>query len=161
MNSGGSKPLVSVLELGVLGSIRPGRRLNADPWPMAVLARGCCAGGLWSAPWLAGAHEKFSHRTGNEARSEIALNPATFRGRTDREIASTLLHEMVHLWQYYFGKPPRKGYHNREWGDKMESLGLMPSEDGQPGGKRTGQRVTHYIIEGGPFACEWAKLEAA
>jgi hypothetical protein len=33
----------------------------------------------------------------------------------------------------------------------MESLGLMPSNTGLPGGKRTGQQMTHYIIEGGPF----------
>jgi len=33
----------------------------------------------------------------------------------------------------------------------METVGLMPSDTGQHGGKRTGQRMTHYIIPGGPF----------
>ena len=28
----------------------------------------------------------------------------------------------------------------------------MPSNTGQPGGKRTGQQMTHYILEDGPFA---------
>ena len=34
----------------------------------------------------------------------------------------------------------------------MESIGLMPSNTGQPGGGKTGQQMTHYIIEEGPFA---------
>ena len=33
----------------------------------------------------------------------------------------------------------------------MESMGLMPSATGAQGGKKTGQRVTHYITEGGKF----------
>jgi hypothetical protein len=63
----------------------------------------------------------------------------------------TLVHEMVHLWQQEFGRPSRRNYHNREWGDKLESVGLMPSDTGEPGGKRTGQRVTHFVIPEGPF----------
>ncbi|HJT79196.1 MAG TPA: SprT-like domain-containing protein, partial [Gemmataceae bacterium] len=82
---------------------------------------------------------------------EIALNPVHFQGRTDAEIPSTLVHEMVHLWQYHFGNPGRSRYHNREWANRMESVGLMPSDTGLPGGKRTGQRVTHYVLAGGPF----------
>jgi hypothetical protein len=27
----------------------------------------------------------------------------------------------------------------------------MPSSTGEPGGKRTGQHVSHYIVDGGPF----------
>src|SRR5260370_31372709 len=38
---------------------------------------------------------------------EIALNPATFHGRSDPEILSTLVHEMVHLWQRHCGQPGR------------------------------------------------------
>jgi hypothetical protein len=33
----------------------------------------------------------------------------------------------------------------------MERIGLMPSATGAPGGRRTGQRMTHYIIRGGLF----------
>ena len=41
----------------------------------------------------------------------------------------TLLHEQVHLWQQNFGEHPVKpgrAYHNREFVDKCESLGLHP-----------------------------------
>jgi hypothetical protein len=87
---------------------------------------------------------------------EIALNPGTFTGRSDRDILSTLVHEMVHHWQEHFGKPGRGRYHNHEWAEKMESVGLVPSTTGVPGGQRTGQRMTHYTIVGGLFAgaCE-------
>lgn len=37
----------------------------------------------------------------------------------------TIVHEMVHLWQYEFGKPSHRTYHNKE-ADKM-AIGLMPS----------------------------------
>jgi len=33
----------------------------------------------------------------------------------------------------------------------MEHIGLMPSDTGRPGGKRTGQKMGHYIIDGGLF----------
>lgn len=83
---------------------------------------------------------------------EISLNPAYLKSRSAREVASTLVHEMVHLWQQEHGKPGRRGYHNRQWAQKMEELGLMPSSTAAPGGERTGDRVSHYIIEGGAFA---------
>jgi hypothetical protein len=41
----------------------------------------------------------------------------------------TLLHEQVHLWQQNFGKDPvqpGKVYHNKEFVEKCESLGLHP-----------------------------------
>jgi len=82
---------------------------------------------------------------------EISLNPSVFRFRSDMEISSTLAHEMAHLWQYHFGKPGNKGYHNREWGNKMEAIGLMPSATGAEGGKKTGQKMSDYIIQGGIF----------
>ena len=87
----------------------------------------------------------------DEKTSEIALNPDTFKNRSNKDILSTLAHEMVHLWQHIFGKPSRSGYHNAEWGKKMQAVGLMPSDTGQPGGKKTGDRMTHYIVAGGPF----------
>jgi predicted SprT family Zn-dependent metalloprotease len=94
---------------------------------------------------------RFENRNG-EITDEIALNPDCFRQRSDRETLSTLVREMVHLWQSRFGKrQSRSSYHNQEWAEKMESLGLIPSDTGYPGGKRTGQRMTHYIQEGGPF----------
>jgi len=82
---------------------------------------------------------------------EIALNPDAFSGRSDKEILSTLAHEMVHMHQQYFGKPSRNAYHNREWAEMMEAIGLMPSNTGRPGGTKTGQRMSHYVIPGGLF----------
>ena len=37
---------------------------------------------------------------------------------------------------------------------------MQPSTTGEPGGKETGQSVTHYIIPGGPYAKAYAKLKA-
>jgi hypothetical protein len=75
----------------------------------------------------------------------------TFGYRSDKDILSTLVHEMCHCFQQHFGTPPRRGYHSREWAAQMISIGLMPSDTGEPGGKQTGQGMSHYIIEGGPF----------
>lgn len=83
---------------------------------------------------------------------EIALNPDTFVDRTDKDILSTLVHEMVHLWQMEYGeKFPRRNYHNREWADRMLGIGLIPSATGEEGGPETGTKMTHYIEDGGLF----------
>jgi ribosomal protein L37E len=66
-------------------------------------------------------------------------------------VLSTLTHEMAHLWQAHCGTPSRGGYHNREWAQKMVELGLIPSDTGRPGGRQTGQRMTHFIEPGGAF----------
>lgn len=81
---------------------------------------------------------------------EIALNPDCF-DTPDIEILQTLVHEMVHIWQFHFGKPGRRGYHNRQWAKKMIEVGLMPSSTGQPGGKQTGESMNDYPIDGGKF----------
>lgn len=86
-----------------------------------------------------------------EVTDEIALNPTHFAGRTLTETLSTLVHEMVHLWQHHFGKPPRNCYHNKEWARKMWLVGLVPSDTEGPGGKETGQSMSHYVRQGGPF----------
>lgn len=82
--------------------------------------------------------------------NEISLNPQHL-GRTPKETFSTLVHEMVHLWQQEEGTPSRANYHNAEWGSKMDVVGLTPSNTGQPGGKRTGQSMTHIIVPNGRF----------
>jgi hypothetical protein len=58
---------------------------------------------------------------------------------------------MVHLWQHHFGKPSRSGYHTGDWAVKMRAIGLIPTSTGEPGGKETGQKVTHFIEPGGRF----------
>lgn len=88
---------------------------------------------------------------------EIALNPDCFH-LPDIEIYQTLVHEMGHCWQKSYGKSSRAGYHNREWANKMEDIGLMPSSTGSPGGKKTGQKMMDYVICGGNFDIESAKF---
>lgn len=83
--------------------------------------------------------------------SEISLNPSNLKGRSPKDIASTLVHEMAHAWQHQHGCPSRGGYHNQEWASLMGSIGLVPSDTGRPGGRRVGQRMSHYILDGGPF----------
>jgi len=93
-------------------------------------------------------------RFGNLAKEElheIALNPAYFAVVPLVEVMATIAHEMVHLWQHQHGAPSRGRYHDKQWGDKMESIGLMPSSTGLPGGKKTGDKVADYPIEGGRF----------
>lgn len=91
---------------------------------------------------------------------EIAMNPAHFMHRSTEAVLSTLVHEMAHLWQHHFGKPSRSGYHNAEWAAKMIEVGLMPSTTGEPGGKITGQKCSHYILPNRPYAKAVAKLIA-
>lgn len=79
---------------------------------------------------------------------EISINPNTF-GQGKVYIISTLVHEMAHLWQQEFGEPGAKGYHNREWANKMISIGLIPSDTGQEGGKQIGCKMSDYVETGG------------
>jgi hypothetical protein len=104
--------------------------------------------------------DRFQTRDGAIVTDEIALNPDSMRDRDDRASLATLVHEMVHLWQHRFGEPPRKSYHDKQWAAKMREVGLIPSSTGEPGGKETGSRVTHYIEEGGRFAVSYERLVA-
>lgn len=97
--------------------------------------------------------ERFVTRNEETAEiHEIALNPDLFFERTDREILSTLVHEMVHqLQREYGGKDPKRAYHNAEWARMMVEVGLMPSSTGAEGGSKTGPKVSHYIMPGDAF----------
>lgn len=100
--------------------------------------------------------QRFLSRSNGVVVDEIAMNPAYFAIRSIRETLSTLAHEMVHQWQFHHGKPGRRGYHNKEWGRKMEEIGLMPSSTGKPDGAKTGEQMTHYIMTDGAYdkACK-------
>jgi hypothetical protein len=104
--------------------------------------------------------ERFSGRVEKAAVHELALNPDNFTGRSDELILSTLVHEMAHVWQQTYGKPPRRSYHDRQWAAKMREIGLQPSSTGEEGDKETGQSMSHYIIPGGRYAKAYAKLAA-
>jgi hypothetical protein len=93
-----------------------------------------------------------------EITDEIALNPLHFATRKPDEVLSTLVHEMVHLWQHHFGERPRKGYHDGQWAAKMREVGLIPTATGEMGGRETGQKATHLVEENGRYAQAVAKL---
>lgn len=95
--------------------------------------------------------EKFKSRDGKIKVSELALNPDGFEDRTDIDILSTIVHEQVHVLQHLIGDPPRRGYHDRGFAELMYNIGLQASATGEPGGKATGQRMSHFIIDGGKF----------
>src|SRR5438552_2985974 len=65
----------------------------ALPPVLITLQRHKGARGYYSARRFEGRADR-SRRT-----DEVALNPATFLNRTDAEILSTLVHEMIHHWQ--------------------------------------------------------------
>jgi predicted SprT family Zn-dependent metalloprotease len=121
------------------------------PHVLVTLQRHAKAKGYFAA-------DRFQGRTDGAKAHELAMNPDVFTGRSDELILSTLTHEMVHVWQQTHGKAPRTAYHDRQWAAKMKEVGLQPSTTGEPGGKETGQSVTHYIIPDGPYARAYAKL---
>jgi predicted SprT family Zn-dependent metalloprotease len=106
------------------------------------------------------AANRYSKRIGKDGQyeHELALNPVSFIGQTDKQICQTPAHEMAHVWQFEFGNPGRAGYHNKEWAAKMKEIGLMPSSTGMVGGKETGQHMSDYIIPGGRFEQAFEKL---
>lgn len=100
---------------------------------------------------------RFADAKGNFT-DEIAMNPTFFAVMPILETMQTLVHEMCHLWQFHFGKPGRGRYHNEEWARKMESIGLMPSSTGAPGGARTGESMADYALQEGRFVAACADL---
>jgi len=99
------------------------------------------------------------HRTASEIKiHEISLNPIHLSARTLEASAATLAHEMAHAWDHDHGKPGRGGYHGKSWARKMKEIGLHPSDTAAPGGKETGQKVSHYIVAGGAFALAFAEI---
>ena len=88
---------------------------------------------------------------GERAIDEIAVNPDIHAKLPPIEVWQTLVHEMCHKWQEDFGTPSRRTYHNQEWSSKMELIGLIPSHNGEPGGKKTGQTMADYPADEGLF----------
>ncbi len=95
--------------------------------------------------------DRWKEAQGETKADEIALNPEHFQSQGTEEVLSTLAHEMVHLWQFHFGRRPQKAYHDKQWANKMKEIGLIPSSTGKPGGKETGQKMSDYIEKGGRF----------
>ena len=87
----------------------------------------------------------------NKRIDELVINPEYWICSQTSDVLSTLVHQQCHIWQCRHGSPGRGGYHNREWADKMVSVGLIPSSTGLPGGAKTGDHVGEYIELGGSF----------
>jgi hypothetical protein len=100
--------------------------------------------------------ERFALGSSVESRVEIVINPEYFAVVPIVQAAMALVHEAAHIWQWRFGNPSRRGYHNRQWAQKMEEIGLMPSDTGRAGGRKVGQKIGAYPLVGGRFlaACD-------
>ncbi|WP_060515478.1 hypothetical protein [Pseudomonas sp. NBRC 111132] len=65
------------------------------------------------------------------------------------KMIESLAHQACHQYRQHSGPPPRRSYHDQVWAEKMVEIGLQPSSTGMPGGRVTGQKVSHYLLEGG------------
>ena len=75
---------------------------------------------------------------------EIALNKVHIKSREMWQTLGTLLHELLHLQQEIYGKPPastRFNYHNRQYRDWALALGLLVDRWGH----------TSYLTANSPF----------
>lgn len=96
------------------------------------------------------APERWKGEKDGDIRHEISINP-DYMDRPDIDWHSTLVHEMCHLFQNEFGNPSRSGYHNQEFANIMERVGLITTTTGDKSGKRVGQSMTHFILPDGVF----------
>lgn len=99
-----------------------------------------------------------SAKESKQFRHEIAMNPEYFSVRPVEETLSTLVHEMCHLMIWEKTKKENKGYHGKDWVLLMERCGLIPSDTGRPGGRKTGYQMDHYIQKDGLFMTVTKKL---
>ena len=95
--------------------------------------------------------KRWQNAKGEQLIDELAVNPEYFFGHPILEVLQTLVHEQNHVYQSAFGKPSRRCYHNKEWADKMVSMGLVPSDTGKPGGRRIGQQISDFALIDGSF----------
>lgn len=84
---------------------------------------------------------------------QITLVFPAHRWSDPKDVAATLVHEMMHVKQNAHGKRSKKtpGYHNRQFCDWLKPLGIQTSTTGGPDGKEVGVKMGQYVIEGGPF----------
>lgn len=107
------------------------------------------------------APDRWQHAAeGKTITNEISLNPRHLADGSACDTAQSLVHEMVHLWQHVYGKPPRRGYHDRQWSQKMVDIGLQPinAKTGQPA--MSAHSMCDRVIPGGAFARAFDSLPA-
>lgn len=78
---------------------------------------------------------------------EIGINVNMMKHNDLVTFYMTMIHEMIHLWQYKRGTEPGDGSHDLEFFDKSDEIGLsvIPVE-----GDTTGRLVKTQLIEGSP-----------
>lgn len=125
------------------------------PEPLLNLSRAGARTVAFFAPlrWRDAAGDTIAH--------EISLNPAHLADGSACDTAQSLVHEMAHEWQQVFGKPPRRGYHDRQWSKKMVEIGLQPinAKTGEP--SMSAHSMCDRVIPGGAFARAFESLPAA
>lgn len=113
------------------------------PRPMLCLTRNAnVIGGYFN-------HAKWHDDKGNSV-DEIAINANMMEQSNIVELMHTLIHEMIHLKQQHFGKSSRQGYHNSEFADWAEDMGLH-CKDAKTG-RRTGHMMSTKVLDGGKSA---------
>jgi predicted SprT family Zn-dependent metalloprotease len=94
----------------------------------------------------------------------IALNPQWFlpgRENNCSDIVATLVHQMCHALEIQDNPKATPTHHSKKWGEMMEKIGLMPSDTGNPDGKRTGKKMSQFVLAGGQFEkmCQEEKFD--
>jgi hypothetical protein len=97
-------------------------------------------------------HHSFGTVSGTDRIDEIAVNARRLLFTPPDEFLDEFVHVLCHIWQAHFGAPTRNGYHNKQFADKLRSVGLIPSPTGKKHGKETGQLISQYRDETGAFA---------
>lgn len=95
--------------------------------------------------------DRFQHSDGRRSH-EIALNPEEFARHTIEQCLSTLVRMQVLQMQRIARTHSRPGYYNRDFAERMNAIGLGVKNTGTWGGAVTGDKVSHFIMPGGPFA---------
>lgn len=101
---------------------------------------------------------EWSDRIDGQRVHTLNLNPDHL-GRRTEQVAQTIAHEQVHVWQKTHGKPSRGGHHNREWEARMRAIGLEPRFEKLKNGGNDRQRVSQTVIPGGAFERAFARLD--
>lgn len=94
--------------------------------------------------------KRWKHSSG-ESFHELAINSKVIDGVSLLTLFQTIVHEQCKLYNLLKGGGCRHGYHDKKWAETMESVGLIPSHNGRPGGRKTGQRMSSYIDKDGLF----------
>ncbi len=94
--------------------------------------------------------ERWLHPNGTKTH-ELSINPLFINDQCLIKLFEVIVHEQAHLFHVLNGTSCRYGYHDKNWAETMESLGLVPSHNGEVGGKKTGQKMSQYVLKGGTF----------